>query len=273
MSIVAVESDDPRLLPFTGLRDHTLRMSRERPGGDVEAWFVVEGDRLIEAARAAGYDLVSILRDPDRPSASEAGLDESIPVLTVSAEQAAETVGMHIHRWPLACFRRRPGSTLAGLLTRRPTRLVVADRIVNPTNLGSITRAGAGLGFDGLVLDAESCDPLYRRASRVGMGAAFGWPWARVDDLIGYGLGTLKQAGFTLVALESDGPSVPLQAVTVHGPVAVIIGNEGAGISRDVLAACDVVASIPMHAGVRSLNVATASAIAFWTLGPHRGAM
>jgi tRNA G18 (ribose-2'-O)-methylase SpoU len=148
-------------------------------------------------------------------------------------------------------------------------RVVVLERVSNPTNLGVILRSAAGLGMDAVLLDPTCSDPLYRRTSRVAMGEGYGYPWTWIARLPG-GLEVVRARGFTLVALTPDAGAVALDEVALDGadgPVALLFGAEGPGLSAGTLAAADVRASIPMRSGVDSLNVGVAAGIAFWVLG------
>lgn len=266
MPIIAISDvDDPRIRVFRGLRDHQLRMYRERTDAELAPLCIVEGDPLMRRALEAGMEPISMLRDPGRPEPIEAELPEGFPVYTVEADLAPKLVGMHIHRWAMACFRRPPERSLESVLAGDPTSLLLTDRVVNPTNLGAMVRAAAGLGVDGLILDPESCDPLYRRASRVSMGASFTFPWARVSDLVAT-IAELRSSGFGIVAIELTDRAIDLHDVPPLRPVALVMGNEGYGVSEPVLEQADVVARIPMHAGVDSLNVTAAAAVACWEI-------
>jgi tRNA G18 (ribose-2'-O)-methylase SpoU len=147
-------------------------------------------------------------------------------------------------------------------------RVVVLERVSNPTNLGVVLRSAAGLGIDAALLDPTCSDPLYRRTSRVSMGESYAFPWAWIPRLPG-GLGDLRERGFRLVALTPDPEAVPIDELA-PGPddrVALLFGAEGPGLSPETLAAADVRAGIPMRGGVDSLNVGVAAGIACWVLG------
>ena len=269
MPVIPIDDvDDPRIRVFRGLRDHQLRMFRERTDAELAPMCIVEGDRLIRRALGAGMEPLSLLRDPGRPEPIEAELPDDFPVYTVEADLAPKLVGMHIHRWAMACFRRPPERSFESVLADDPKSLLLTDRVVNPTNLGAMVRTAAGLGVGGLLLDPESCDPLYRRASRVSMGASFTFPWARVADIVAT-IGVLKSSGFGVVAIQLTSTAVDLHDVPPLRPVALVMGNEGYGVSEPVLEKADVVAQIPMHQGVDSLNVTAAAAVACWEITRH----
>jgi tRNA G18 (ribose-2'-O)-methylase SpoU len=260
---------DPRVAVYVGLTDHHLRIARERRDPELGAVFIVEGDRLIANAIDHGMELLSILRSPDRPTGIEHGLPEHVPVYTAGPELAVRLTGMHIHRGTLACFARPQEATVQEVIADATT-VLVGERVINPTNLGVMTRSAAGVGVDALVVDDESCDPLYRRAHRVAMGASLTMPWARVHRVVD-AIESLRRAGFTTVAMALAADAVPLHLLRPRSDrIALIVGNEFTGLSEAVIDASDVVATIPMHGGVDSLNVAAAAAIACWEITRHR---
>jgi tRNA G18 (ribose-2'-O)-methylase SpoU len=270
MSTVPIDDPaDPRVSVYLELRDHQIRMGRERTDPDLRPLFLAEGERLIGDALDAGLTPVSMLRDPERPTSVEDRLPGDVPVFLAGADVARRLTGMHIHRGALACFVRPPALGLSQVATDRATTLLVTERVTNPTNLGVMTRSAAGLGFDGLIVDAHSCDPLYRRALRVAMGASLHLPWTRVEDLDAT-LVELKRSGFAIVAMALSDDAVDLESAPLGAKVALVMGNEFAGLSQSTLDHCDVIARIAMTGGVDSLNVAAAAAIACWEVSRHR---
>jgi tRNA G18 (ribose-2'-O)-methylase SpoU len=202
-----------------------------------------------------------------------------VPVYAAAPAVLERITGLGVHRGLLACFDRRPPRPAAEVL-RGARRVVVLERVSNPTNLGVVLRSAAGLGMDAVLLDPTCSDPLYRRTARVAMGEGYGFPWAWVPRLPG-GLDVLRAHGFSLIALTPDAGAVPLDELALDrgdGPdldrVALLFGAEGPGLSPGTLAAADVRAGIPMRRGVDSLNVGVAAGIAFWVLGrpAHRRA-
>ena len=264
MDVVA-SADDPRLSDYVRLRDATLRRSIEAAGG----LFIAEGEKVIRRAVEAGYRPRSFLL----AERWLAGLQDvssrwpDVPVYLVSEALAEQVTGFHVHRGALASLHREQRHTVADLLALR--RLVVLEDIVDHTNVGAILRNAAGLGWDGALLSPRTADPLYRRAVKVSMGAVFSLPWARLDDW-GRAPGRLAEAGFTTVALTLTTDAVDLDklAGTLRPDqrVAVMLGTEGAGLSARWTAGATVRARIPMTAGIDSLNVAAASAIACYVL-------
>ncbi len=159
---------------------------------------------------------------------------------------------------------RRPADVLAAA-----RRVIVLERVSNPTNLGVVIRSAAGLGIDAVLLDPTCTDPLYRRVSRVAMGEGYAFPWAWLPRLPDGGLDVVRAAGFRLLALTPDSGATPIDAVD-PGPderIALLFGAEGPGLSAATLAAADDRVGIPMRGGVDSLNVGVAAGIACWVLG------
>jgi tRNA G18 (ribose-2'-O)-methylase SpoU len=175
--------------------------------------------------------------------------------------------GFHVHRGALASVHRRPLPDIEALLASA-RRLVVIEDLVNHTNLGAIFRAAAALGMDGAVLSPSAADPLYRRAVRVSMGAVFAMPYARAAAWPA-AVTDLRSAGFRVVALTPAPDATPLDECRVDNGerIAVLVGTEGGGLSDAAAAAADQRVRIPMTAGVDSLNVASAAAVAFWVFG------
>jgi tRNA G18 (ribose-2'-O)-methylase SpoU len=190
-----------------------------------------------------------------------------VPVYVVSETLAEQVTGFHVHRGALACLHREERDTVAELLGMG--RLVVLEDIVDHTNVGAILRNAAGLGWDGALISPRTVDPLYRRAIKVSMGAVFSLPWARLADWYGVPA-LLAAAGFRTVALTVAEDAVDLAEVAdelASAPkVAMLLGTEGAGLSRRWTEGASVRARIPMSAGVDSLNVAAAAAIACYSM-------
>ncbi|HVV75939.1 MAG TPA: RNA methyltransferase [Mycobacteriales bacterium] len=265
--VIAVDDpDDPRLADYRSLTDVALRSSIEAPHG----LFIAEGALVIERARAAGYPLRSALMTPewlDRTAVVLSGCDA--PVYLGSDATLRALTGFHVHRGALASVHRLPLRSLDEVVGSA-YRLAVVEDIVNHTNLGAIFRTAAALGVDGVVISPRAADPLYRRSVRVSMGAVFTVPYARAQTWPGV-VDQLREAGFQTLALTPAEGAADLGelAVSDRDRVAVVIGTEGDGLSRDVVGRCDLAVRIPMSAGIDSLNVATAAGIAFWALRRH----
>jgi tRNA G18 (ribose-2'-O)-methylase SpoU len=263
--ITITDANDPRLADYVQLRDATLRRHLESAGG----LFIAEGDKVIRRAAEAGYRPRSFLL-AQRWLASLKDVIERWPdvaVYLVSESLAEQVTGFHVHRGALASFHRAQHQTVGDLLQRR--RLVVLEDIVDHTNVGAILRNAAGLGWDGALLSPRTADPLYRRAIKVSMGAVFSLPWARLEAW-STAPERLSAAGFTTVAFTLGPQAMPLDEVAAKlSPdqrVAIMLGTEGAGLSPRWADGAAVRATIPMAAGIDSLNVAAASAIACYAL-------
>lgn len=260
------DAQDPRIGEFVGARDADLR----RRGRSDHGVFLAEGDIVVDRALRAGYEIRSVLVDATRTRPLPFPLPDDVPVYGASAEVVLAITGMPRHRGCLAIFDRRPIPDPAGLVAGR-RRILVVENLTNPTNLGIIGRSAAALGAEALLLDPTSCDPLYRRASRVSMGEMFALPWTRTGPLPD-GLSVLTDAGFELLALTPDRAAEPIDEVVLapEDRVALVLGAEGPGLSAATLARIDRPVRIPMHGGVDSLNVAAAAAIACFVLGRGR---
>jgi tRNA G18 (ribose-2'-O)-methylase SpoU len=259
--------DDPRLHPYTGLRDHDLRQKRERRGGEFDGIFIAESVMVVERALAAGYEMVSMLLPWGRSDrVLPFTLPDDVPVYVAEGEVLARVTGLGMVRDLLAVLRRRPVPEAAEIIGSS-RRLLVLERVVNPTTLGVIVRSAAGLGFDGLLMDPTCCDPLYRRASRSSMGEVFTMPYGWVPPFP-RGLADVQEAGFTVVALTPDADAVPLASLRLEpgSKVALLLGSEGPGLTDKALSLADHRVRIPMHAGVDSLNVGAAAAIACYAV-------
>jgi tRNA G18 (ribose-2'-O)-methylase SpoU len=260
--VTRVTPDDPRLKDYSRLTDVDWRRHAEVERG----LYIAEGAKVIERAVRAGHRPRSVLVS-ERWVDSVAGIvPADVPVL-VADETALETVtGFHVHRGALAAMERPELPTLAELV-RGARRVVVLEGIVDHTNVGAIFRSVAGLGADAVVVSPTCADPLYRRSVKVSMGTVFQVPWTRAQQWPG-ALDELRDAGFAVAALALAESAVPLDAFAAagHERVALVLGAEGDGLSRETLAAADAVVTIPMAGGVDSLNVGAAAAVAMWEL-------
>lgn len=262
--IEVTDAGDPRLGDYVRLRDTSLRRSLESERG----LFIAEGAKVIRRALEAGHIPRSFLLAERWIDGLADLLDAhpDAPVYVVSEALAEEVTGFHVHRGALASLHRAEPLRMADLLGYR--RLVLAEDIVDHTNVGAIIRNAAGLGWDGVLLAPRAADPLYRRAIKVSMGTVFSLPWARVDDWA-TAIPTLRTAGFTVVALALTPDAVALDDFVRAGVperLAVVVGTEGEGLSGRWVSQTDAVVQIPMQHGVDSLNVAAATAVACWAL-------
>lgn len=253
---------DPRLADYVRLRDVNLRRSLEARHG----LFLGEGEKVIRRAVAAGYPVRSLLLTPRHLTGLAGLLDRCTAPAYVLTEEAAERLtGFAVHRGALASFRRVALPSVAEVLTHA-SRLVVLEDLVDHTNVGAVFRCAAALGVDAVILSPRCADPLYRRAIRVSMGAVFAIPYARMGDWHG-GLAELRDAGLRLLALTPDQSAVPIDKAVTGERVALLLGTEGDGLSSRWLREADQAVCIPMSpgamtAGVDSLNVVAAAAIA-----------
>ncbi|HEX8003481.1 MAG TPA: RNA methyltransferase [Mycobacteriales bacterium] len=239
---------DPRLADYRGLRDPATRVAYEREHGV----FVVEGTLAIAALLESAYEVRSLLVTPAMRARLPA--DVAAPVHVASREVLAAVAGFDVHRGALAVAVRPPERSPAEVL--RDARTVLAlERLNDHENVGVLFRVARALGADAVLLDPETCDPLYRRAVRVSLGHVLHVPFARADDLLG------ALAAFTTVAL-TPGADTRVEDVAVPERVALLLGAEGPGLRPETIARADVRARIAMRAGVDSLNVATAAAVA-----------
>jgi tRNA G18 (ribose-2'-O)-methylase SpoU len=259
------DADDPRLADYVRLRETSLRRHLEAEHG----LFIAEGEKVIYRAVEAGYRPRSFLLAERWLAGLHDVLQQwpDIPVFVVTEELAEQVTGFHVHRGALASLYREQRHRVDDVLPMR--RLVVLEDIVDHTNVGAILRNAAGLGWDGALLSPRTADPLYRRSIKVSMGAVFSLPWARLEDW--RGTPELLAAGrFLTVALSLAPDAVDLNQLAASlAPstrIAVMVGTEGAGLSRRWSEGAAVRARIPMFAGIDSLNVAAATAVACYAL-------
>ena len=252
------DPDDPRLADYRDLRDVELRKSLETS----EGLFLAEGEKVVRRAVAGGFEPRSFLMAPKwLDGLADTLATTDAPCYVMSEKAAEEVTGFHVHRGALASLKRRPLPSVDSVLEGARSVLVLED-IVDHTNVGAIFRSGAALGFDAVLLAPRCADPLYRRSIKVAMGAVFALPWTRLPDWY-EALPSLSAAGFTTVALTLADDAVDIEkAVEGVDKVALVLGSEGHGISPRWQEAADRRAIIPMSAGIDSLNVAAATAVA-----------
>ncbi|MCW2856372.1 MAG: putative TrmH family tRNA/rRNA methyltransferase [Marmoricola sp.] len=263
--VTITSADDPRLADYRDLRDVQLRENLEAEHG----LFLAEGEKVVRRAIEAGFTARSFLMAPRWLDGLADVLDRSeAPVYVLPEAMAEEVTGFHVHRGALASLHRRPLAPLDDVLAGARSVLVLED-LIDHTNVGAVFRSGAALGFDAVLLSPRCADPLYRRAIKVGMGAIFTMPWTRVEDWHS-GLTDLAARGFTTVALTLAPDAIPIeQAVAGVDRLALVLGSEGHGLSQRWEASAQRRAIIPMAAGIDSLNVAAASAVACY-VASHR---
>nr|WP_222437836.1 RNA methyltransferase [Quadrisphaera sp. RL12-1S] len=255
------------MVDYTGLTDVALRRVRE----PAEGLFIAESSQVIRRALHAGHRPRSLLTAPrwlpDLTDVLSACEDADAEVFVAEEPVLEAITGFHVHRGAIASMHRPAPAPVADLL-RGARTVVVLEDVVDHTNVGAVFRSAAGLGVDAVLVTPRCADPLYRRSVRVSMGTVFQVPWTRIDPWPA-GIEALTAAGFHVAALALSDDSVALQDFAAHRPdrLALLLGTEGAGLTPASVAAADTVVRIPMHGGVDSLNVAAASAVAFWALG------
>lgn len=261
----------PELDPYARLTQNQLRCRLEPEKGI----FIAESPKVISRALDAGYEPVSLLmerRQITGPAAEILTRCGDAPVYTADRELLAGLTGFELTRGVLCAFRR-PAPCSAEELCKEARRVAVLEGIVDSTNVGAIFRSAAALNMDAVLINPSCCDPLCRRAVRVSMGTVFQVPWAQLGetpaDWPGQGLARLRAMGFKTAAMALSDRSVPIddEALAAEPKLAIVLGTEGDGLAHATIAACDYTVKIPMSHGVDSLNVAAASAVAFWQLG------
>lgn len=263
----------PELDVFARLTEAQLR-NRLEPEKGV---FIAESPKVIQCALDAGLTPVSLLMERKhiqgqaRDILARCG---EVPVYTADRELLASLTGYPLTRGIL-CAMRRPKLPTVEELCAGARRLAVLEGIVDSTNVGAIFRSAAALGMDGVLLTPSCGDPLYRRAARVSMGTVFQIPWTRIGsqpaDWPQAGLDKLHNLGFKTAAMALSDTSVSLEdpRLAAEDKLAIVLGTEGDGLASATIAQCDYTVRIPMYHGVDSLNVAAASAVAFWQLRVH----
>lgn len=232
--------------------------------------FIAESPKVIKLALKAGCTPLSLLMERKHIKGDGAAIIEmcsQIPVYTAEREILSALTGYELTRGVL-CAMRRPTPLFPAAICKNATRIAVLDSIVDTTNMGAIIRSAAALGMDGILLTKNCCDPLSRRSVRVSMGTVFQIPWAYFDENIPDWQSYLKQFGFktAAMALNDNAISIEDPALCAEDKLAIVLGTEGDGLSSQTIENCDYNVIIPMYHNVDSLNVAAASAVAFWQL-------
>lgn len=257
----------PGLRPFSCKSEvQLLRYFEPDPG-----IFIAESAKVIHRALNAGYQPIALLVDKNLLDGQAKDIIEQcsdIPIYTAESDILIQLTGFHLTQGILCAMRRRVLPDIETICSRA-ARIAVMEDIVNPTNVGAIYRSAAALNFDAVLLTSGCSDPLYRRSIRVSMGTVFQIPWTYFDCSGSEYVERLKGLGFTTVAMALRDDSVGLDAPQLmkEERLAVILGTEGEGLKDTTIDGCDYTVKIPMAHGVDSLNVAAASAVAFWQLG------
>ena len=263
MLIQVDDPDDERLAVFR-LNERQLSNRPQRRNDDGEGLFMAEGDLVVERALEAGCEPVVALVDELRPPPVTELLLTRIPVYAGGERVRALVTKLGVPNSIVAIFQRPPRTTVDALAATAH-RLVLVEAVDNPANIGAIIRNAAGLGWDGMIVDATSADPLARRSLRVSMGHAVVFPHARTTDVAAT-VARLVATGFSVAALTPDADATDIDDITPPDRLVVCMGAERVGLSDDVLAVASLRVRIPMHHGVDSLNVAAATAIVCYGL-------
>lgn len=260
----------PELDVYARLTEAQL-LNREEPA---KGMFIAESPKVIERALAAGCEPVSLLMEHKHIDAQAKDVIArcgNIPVYTSSLDILTKLTGFQLTRGVL-CAMRRPQLRSVEEVVAGAKRIVILENVMNPTNVGAIFRSAAALGMDAVLLTPGCSNPLYRRSARVSMGTVFQIPWtfigSEMADWPEKGMDKLRALGFktAAMALRDDSVSIDDPKLLAEEKLAVILGSEGDGLTNDTIADCDYTVRIPMYHDVDSLNVAAASAVAFWQL-------
>ena len=261
----------PELDPYARLTQNQLR-NRLAPEKGI---FIAESPKVIDRALDAGYKPVSLLMERKQITGPAAGILSrcgDAPVYTADREMLAELTGFELTRGVLCAFRR-PAPRPVEELCKNARRVAVLEGIVDSTNVGAIFRSAAALNMDAVLINPSCCDPLCRRAVRVSMGTVFQVPWGQLGETLAdwpeKGMDILHSLGFKTAAMALSDRSVSIddEQLAKEPKLAIVLGTEGDGLAAGTIASCDYTVKIPMSHGVDSLNVAAASAVAFWQLG------
>lgn len=264
MNVVKITSlNDPRITVFHALTEVQLRNKLHKEQG----LFIAESPKVIKVALKQGFEPVALLCEEKHIEGDAADIINQcndIVVYTGAREMLANLTGYVLTRGVL-CAMKRPVLPTVESVCNNAKRLVVIDGVVDTTNIGAIFRSAAALGIDGVLLTPSSCDPFNRRAVRVSMGSVFLLPWTWLNNSVS----SLKQYGFKTAAMALTNRSVSLndERLKAEQRLAIVMGTEGDGLEQTVIDEADYVVKIPMYHEVDSLNVAAASAVAFWELG------
>ena len=263
MHIIKItDFSDPALDIYARLTEAQLQQYLAPAGG----LFIAESPKVIARALDAGCVPVSVLVERGNLQGEAAQVIDrcgEIPVYTGENALLAKLTGYKLTRGLLCAMHRPPVRPVEAVL-QNARRVAVLEDVVNPTNLGAIFRSAAALGMDAVVLTRGCSDPLYRRSARVSMGTVFQVPWGYLDQPIGY----LRELGFKTAAMALKEDTYPIDdpVLAREERLAIVLGTEGEGLTDATIAQCDYTVKIPMYHGVDSLNVAAASAVAFWEL-------
>ena len=270
--IEITDFDAPELDVYARLTEAQL-LNKDHPE---DGLFIAESPKVISRALDGGYEPVSVLVEKkqvleDAETIAVLGKCGNVPVYTAEFEVLTKLTGFKLTRGMLCAMKRRRLPDLQEICNGCD-RIAVLENVMNPTNVGAIFRSAAALHMDAVILTGGCSNPLYRRASRVSMGTVFQIPWTFVDNSVIWpeeGMKILRELGFktAAMALKEDSVSIDDPELMKEDKLAVILGTEGDGLAPETITDCDYTVMIPMSHGVDSLNVAAASAVAFWQLG------
>ena len=270
MTIEITDFSAPELDVYARLTEAQL-LNRFEPA---KGMFIAESPKVIERALDGGCQPVSLLmerKDIDHAAKEIIARCGDIPLYTADRDVLTQLTGFQLTRGVLCAMRRPPLKTVEEVVGDAK-RIVILENVMNPTNVGAIFRSAAALGMDAVLLTPGCSDPLYRRSARVSMGTVFQIPWTFIGDSVGdwpeHGMSKLREMGFKTcaMALKDDSVSIDDPVLAAEERLAIILGSEGDGLTDSTIADCDYTVKIPMYHGVDSLNVAAASAVAFWEL-------
>lgn len=270
LNIIEITSiEAPQLDMYARLNEAQLLHYYEPEGG----LFIAESPKVIERALAAGCTPVSFLLEQKQLKGEAQDIIaryKDIPVYTADGDILTKLTGFQLTRGML-CAMRRPSLPTPEEICAHARRIAVLENVVNPTNIGAIFRSAAALNIDAILLTPACSDPLYRRAIRVSMGTVFQIPWTYLakDSWPKPGIQLLQNMGFKTAAMALNNQSISIDApqLMTEEKLAIVLGTEGDGLASATISDCDYTVRIPMAHGVDSLNVAAASAVAFWQLG------
>ncbi len=266
--------DAPQLDVYARLSEGQL-LNRHEPEKGI---FIAESPKVIERALNAGYEPVSLLLERKHITGEAKEIVtrcKDIPIYTADFDVLTKLTGFALTRGALCAMRRKLLPDVEAVCAGTK-RIAVLENVMNPTNVGAIFRSAAALHMDAVLLTTSCSNPLYRRSIRVSMGTVFQIPWTFLDcqsaDYASSGMAFLRQSGFktAAMALKDDSVSIDDPHLLSEEKLAIILGSEGDGLAPSTIASCDYTVRIPMAHGVDSLNVAAASAVAFWQLGKRK---
>jgi tRNA G18 (ribose-2'-O)-methylase SpoU len=247
--------DDSRLAPYRNLKDRELARDGAR--------FIAEGEQVVRRLLASDYPIESVLLAQRRADEMAPTISPSIATYVVPDSLVHHILGFKFHSGVIACGRRKTAVTLDQIVSRLGERatIIVCPDIANTDNLGSLMRIAAGFGVDAMMLGPQCCDPFYRQAIRVSMGAVFSLNLRQSDDLRDDLVRLKRDYGFEIVATVLDESAEPLQTAQRSKRLTILFGNEAQGLSREMIDACDRRITIPMQLGTDSLNVSVAAGV------------